>query len=268
MQKKANPIGEADFRRRKTKDAGMFFSGSKWKLSYTHIFASQNSVKILTESSLLETKQTFDSIISNCICVSENCSTTSSPFFSFAKLKYSFEIKMSFFPCFLIWQCGLLQITLGIVLQYLYAFRKILGFCGWNFLPWILSSGLLATTSVNYIGFVFSSSENFCGRVHFPTCLFTFSILLSNTFVFLDVLWFFDSVQYRNQAAWLSYWYHFCDISILLINFWRSMEVTFSSWIMASRLPAAHKLRTSRSLVSTSANIVSRKELLPIISFT
>ena len=42
MQKKASPIGKPDFPKRKTKDAAMFFV-SKWRLSYTEIFALKKS---------------------------------------------------------------------------------------------------------------------------------------------------------------------------------------------------------------------------------
>ena len=90
MQKEANQIGKADFRGRKTNDVGLFLSGPKRKLSYTHIFTSQNSVKIVTKSSLVETKQTFSSIISNSVCESEKWSTTSSPFFPFNTLNLFF----------------------------------------------------------------------------------------------------------------------------------------------------------------------------------
>ena len=83
MQKKANPIKKADFRGRKTKDVGMFFFWSKMKsILYPHLPITKVS-KILTESSLVETKQTLGSIITNCICGSEGFPTISSPFFPF-----------------------------------------------------------------------------------------------------------------------------------------------------------------------------------------
>ena len=70
-------------------------SGPKRKLSYTNVFASQKSVTktTVTKSSLVQTKQTFGSIISNCICESDNCSTTSTPFFPYNTLSF-------FFRCF------------------------------------------------------------------------------------------------------------------------------------------------------------------------
>ena len=51
MQKKASPIGKADFRERKTRDVEMIFSDPKGKLSYTHTSASQKSEKVGTKSS-------------------------------------------------------------------------------------------------------------------------------------------------------------------------------------------------------------------------
>ena len=44
----------------------------------------------MTKSSLVEAKQTLGSIISNCICGSENCLTTSSPFLHFNTLNLFF----------------------------------------------------------------------------------------------------------------------------------------------------------------------------------
>ena len=98
MQKNASPISETDFCRRKTKDFGFFFSGPKLQLSYTHIFASQKSLKIVTKSSLVETNQTFGSITSSCTCGSENCLTISSPFFPIKTLSLSFfQIPSAFY---------------------------------------------------------------------------------------------------------------------------------------------------------------------------
>ena len=44
----------------------------------------------MAKSSLVETKQTSGSIMFNCVCGSENCSTTSSPFFPFNTLNSLF----------------------------------------------------------------------------------------------------------------------------------------------------------------------------------
>ena len=89
--RKANPIGEADFRRKKRRRWNVFF-WYKRKLSHTHIFASQtqNSVTTVTKSSVVETKQTFGPIISYCTWGKEKFSTTSSPLFSFNTLNLTF----------------------------------------------------------------------------------------------------------------------------------------------------------------------------------
>ena len=74
MQEKTNPIGKADFCSIKQKALECFFFCSKKEaIIYPHL----RIVKIC----LVETKQTFGFIISNCICGSEICSTPLFPFF-------------------------------------------------------------------------------------------------------------------------------------------------------------------------------------------
>ena len=122
MQKVANPIGKADFRRRKTKDVGMFFFGPKRKLWYTHIFTSQKSGKIVTKPSLVETKQTFGSSYPT-VSGSENCSTTSSPFFHLTRF---FSDALSFLYG-AISESVYLNFTLMLFLWYIDSVQQFLG---------------------------------------------------------------------------------------------------------------------------------------------
>ena len=74
MQKKAYPIGKPDFRTRKTKNVGMFLfqNGGYHIPKPSPRKFRKNSGKIQFDRE----KQTLGSIISNCICGSEDCSTT------------------------------------------------------------------------------------------------------------------------------------------------------------------------------------------------
>ena len=65
-------------------------------------------------------------------------------------------------------------------------------------------------------------------------------------FVFLDVFSLFCFVRYRNRAAWISLWCHFCDISILFSSFESPLEAMLPSWFLTSGLSGAHNLTTSR----------------------
>ena len=60
------------------------------------IYRNLRLAKLSQISNLIQTKQTFGSIIFKCICGSKDCSTTFSPFFSFWKVKFVFLDSMSF----------------------------------------------------------------------------------------------------------------------------------------------------------------------------
>ena len=70
-----SPIRKPFFRRRKTKDVGIFFV-LKRKLSYSEIFAAKKSVKLVPKSNLIQFKETFSSIISKCVYGRHHCPTS------------------------------------------------------------------------------------------------------------------------------------------------------------------------------------------------
>ena len=84
QKKKLTQLGKQISAEEKQKTLECFFWSKTETIIYQHLGITkvrQNSDKIQG----IETKQTFGSIISNCICESENCSTTPSPFLPFGK---------------------------------------------------------------------------------------------------------------------------------------------------------------------------------------
>ena len=169
MQKKANAMGKQISAEEKQKTLFLLlFSDPKQKLPYTHIFTSQNSVKIVTKSSLVETKQTFGSIIFNCICGSENFSTISSPLFPLNTLNlFFFQMHWFFYTGWYrdrsIWislWCHFCDISILL--------NSFWGPIEATFLPWILSSGLsgahkLRDSSMKHWDFCFHHLQFFVG---------------------------------------------------------------------------------------------------------
>ena len=108
----------------------------------------EKSVKKVTKSGLLEKKPTFGSIISNCICGSEDFSTTASPFFSFSTLNWFF---LSDALTFLY---GWISESIYLNFTSCYFYDKLILFNSFSgpmestfFSSWVLSSGIWGPTS-------------------------------------------------------------------------------------------------------------------------
>ena len=137
----------------------------------------------MTKSNLVETKQTLGSIISNCICVSENCSTTSSPFFPFRTLNlFSFQMHLPFY------KERYFNFTLMPFLWYIDSVWQFWGPRKVTSSSWVLSSELSAALQAESLqleawGLLLPSIAYFIsGRQHCPTTLFSFYFLLTDTF--------------------------------------------------------------------------------------
>ena len=162
----------------------------------------EKSVKRVVKSSLIEKKQIFGSIVSNCISGSKDIFHNFISVFSFCRAKIVILEKIEFFYVFRLGIVVCFKYRWISVLRYLYAIGKVLGFCGWNFfvvnlvnldfwqpqvsIIWTLVSIILwSSTLSNMFVWTFYSSEKLC----FFTCS-----LPSRHFA------------NRNRAAWISYY--------------------------------------------------------------
>ena len=126
MQKKAYPIGKPDFRKRKTKDVRIFLVRNRTRKSLPRKMCDNSGKTSLVEKTdirfhhlqlFLWEQRWFQQLHLR---------------FFFCQAKIVIVDKMSFFY---VLRFGIVVCFLRIsVLRYLYAFKKVLGFCGWNFL--------------------------------------------------------------------------------------------------------------------------------------
>ena len=130
-----------------------------------------------------------------------------------------------------------------LILRYLYAFRRVLSFCGWIFFPKSYQVGLLTTTSVIYMVLCFHHRKNLVNENIVRHVCLLFLFLWETFCFFLDVFNFFDILQYRNRAAEISHWCHFCDSANQFLGFYGCHVLVLNHVKWAIRGPQAESIQ-------------------------
>ena len=178
MQKKVNPIGKADFRRRKTKDVGMFFFWFKTEaIIYPNLCITksrENSGKIQFGRNQRNIRFHHSQLYLWEWKLSDNFISS----FSFRHAKFFFFVR-----CieFLIWTdigLGLIEFHLMPFFWYLDSIKQLLGSFGSS--SWILSSVLhcereVRASNLKHKHCFFIICKLFCGRHYWQLTWFTFS---------------------------------------------------------------------------------------------